>query len=255
MKKCIVLMVLVLTNVSTAAVTIRAGEGPNAVVIDLKDEWDGKVGKVLEEYHVTTSELISSLGEPNLPDKAKVKIVYALGKLRALRATPVLIENINLGGVSTHLSMDIRIPPWGQYPAREALVRIGSYASTMIMKIIGSPKFDRAKVDGYATVIAKIETPRYALMKLDDRIAMAEDESVRQQYKAVKARIKEIAAQEKGVGIAEKGATRRGETRAKWTFQGGVLPALALGLTGAAVGGGIVGLILLLRRRAHTSSK
>jgi hypothetical protein len=70
----------------------------------------------------------------------------------------------------------------------------------MIMEIIGSRKFNHAKADGYAAVIAGIESPRYALMKLDDRIAGAEDETVRVQYEAVKARIKRLAVEEEGGG-------------------------------------------------------
>ena len=63
-----------------------------------------------------------------------------------------------------------RIARWGRYPARKALVKIGPYASRMIMSIIGSPKYDEAKLDGYAAVLAEIELPRYALMKLQDRL-------------------------------------------------------------------------------------
>jgi hypothetical protein len=64
----------------------------------------------------------------------------------------------------------------------------------MIMNIIGSPKFDEAKLDGYAAVVAEIESPRYALMKLQDRLKEAEGEILRRKYEAVIAHIKSISS-------------------------------------------------------------
>jgi len=142
---------------------------------------------MLKTYGAATSELIRQLHKPNMPNMAKVKIIYLLGELRVLAATGVLIKNINLA--AERMDPKDRIARWGPYPAREALVKIGPYASRMIMQIIGSPKFDEAKLDGYAAVLAEIELPRYALMKLQDRLCETTDETIRGQYEAVVARL------------------------------------------------------------------
>jgi hypothetical protein len=148
---------------------------------------------MLKTYGAATSELIRQLHKPNMPNMAKVKIIYLLGELRVLAATGVLIENIDLA--AERMDPKDRIARWGPYPAREALVKIGPYASRIIMQIIGSPKFDEAKLDGYVAVLAEIELPRYALMKLQDRLCETTDEIVRGQYEAVVARLGTVKAE------------------------------------------------------------
>ena len=155
-----------------------------------EDEADQMTMAMLQTYSAATSHLIRQLHDRNMPNMAKVKIIYLLGELRVLGATGVLIENIDL--VAEQMDPKTRIPRWGPYPAREALVKIGPYASRMIMNIIGSPKFDEAKLDGYAAVLREIESPRYALMKLQDRLSEAKGETLRGQYEAVVARIKTL---------------------------------------------------------------
>jgi len=155
-----------------------------------EDEADQMTMAMLKTYSAATSELIRQLHVRNMPNMAKVKIIYLLGELRVLVATGVLIENINL--TAERMDPKTRIARWGRHPAQEALVKIGPYASRMIMNIIGSPKFDEAKLDGYAAVLVVIESPRYALMKLQDRGAEAKDETLRGQCEAVVARIKTL---------------------------------------------------------------
>ena len=155
-----------------------------------EDKADEMTMAMLKTYSAATSELIRQLHVRNMPNMAKVKIIYLLGELRVLVATGVLIKNIDL--VAEQMDPKTRIARWGPYPAREALVKIGPYASRMIMNIIGSPKFDEAKLDGYAAVLREIESPRYALMKLQDRLSEAKGETLRGQYEAVVARIKTL---------------------------------------------------------------
>jgi len=152
-----------------------------------EDEADKMTMAMLQTYSAATSNLIRQLHDRNMPNMAKVKIIYLLGELRVLAATGVLIENINL--TAERMDPKDRIARWGPYPAREALVKIGPYASRIIMQIIGSPKFDEAKLDGYVAVLAEIELPRYALMKLQDRLCETTDETIRGQYEAVVARL------------------------------------------------------------------
>lgn len=156
-----------------------------------EDKADEMTMAILKTYYASTSELIRQLHGRNMPNMAKVKIIYLLGELRVLVATGVLIENINL--TAERMDPKTRFPRWGRHPAQEALVKIGPYASQMIMNIIASPKFDEAKVDGYAAVLVGIESPRYALMKLQDWGAEAKDETLRGQCEAVAARVKTLS--------------------------------------------------------------
>ena len=156
-----------------------------------EDKADEMTMAILKTYSAATSELIRQLHERNMPNMAKVKIIYLLGELRVLAATDVLIENINL--TAERMDPKTRIAKWGRHPAQEALIKIGPYASRMIMNIIASPKFDEAKVDGYAAVLVEIESPRYALMKFQDRCVGAKDETLRGQCEAVAARVKTLS--------------------------------------------------------------
>lgn len=156
-----------------------------------EDKADEMTMAMLKTYSAATSDLIRQLHNRDMPNMARVKIIYLLGELRVLAATSVLIENINL--TAERMDPADRIARWGPYPAREALVKIGPYASQMIMNIIGSPKFDEAKLDGYAAVLAEIESSRYALMKLQDRLYEAKGEILRGQYEVVVARVKMLS--------------------------------------------------------------
>jgi len=191
----ILIITALLTSVATTEITITTTD-PNGKTItipyrDPPDEADAAIKTVLSEYRRSTSDLIRKVKNPKTPNMQKVKYIYALGELRALRATSGLIENINF--VATRPDPVLHLPRWRKYPAREALVKIGRYASTMIMDIIGGHKFDEEKVDGYAAVLAEIERPRYALMKLKERAGQAKDDKSRKQYETVIARLKSLA--------------------------------------------------------------
>lgn len=158
-----------------------------------EDQADKMTNELLVAFNGAAGDLIAQLdGRPGLSNRAKVLIIYSLGGLRALRATWVLIENMNL--VAERMDIKGGIARWGRYPAREALVKIGRYASRGIISIVGSHKFDKTKVDGYAAVLSEIDTPKYALMKLKDRLEKAEDEAARKQYEMVIARVEWIIA-------------------------------------------------------------
>jgi len=157
-----------------------------------EEEIDAITMEALETYDDAVGDLIGQLQHPpELSNKAKVLIIYALGELRAYRATDVLIENINLVAETT--APKLALPRWSRYPAREALVKIGRYASGRIIDIVGSHKFEKEKVDGYAGVLLEIEKAEYALMKLRDRLERSEDDTARKQYERVIERVRELA--------------------------------------------------------------
>jgi len=138
------------------------------------------------------NQLMGNLRRPGLTNAAKVRIVYLLGKLRAIRATGILIRNINLRDENPPPSL--RLPRWFQYPARGALVKVGHYALRVMIRDIGSEQFRQEDVEGYAHVFMAIEGPRYAVMKLQDHLAKAEDDKSRKHYEMVIERVKEMEA-------------------------------------------------------------
>jgi hypothetical protein len=70
-------------------------------------------------------DLVDQLRHGKLTDEKKVLLIYALGLLHPTDTNSIeaLIENIDLK--APHLDPAYGIPRWGQYPAAEALWRIG----------------------------------------------------------------------------------------------------------------------------------
>jgi HEAT repeat protein len=68
-----------------------------------------------------------------LGDDNKVLAIYLLGELRPSDATSVelLIQNIDLKATRFDLKTDF--PRWGQYPAVEALIKVGEPAVILIL--------------------------------------------------------------------------------------------------------------------------
>ena len=158
-----------------------------------EDQADEMTSKLLAAFNGAAGDLIGQLeGQPGLSNRAKVLIIYSLGELRALRATWVLVRNINLRAEGAQAAL--KRSRWGAYPAREALVKIGPYASRTIITVVGARKFDKAKVDGYAAVLSEIETPKCALMRLKDRIEETKEDEARKQYEIVMARVEQMIA-------------------------------------------------------------
>jgi len=196
MKRLVVFGVLVFVAVGVgicvAGITIRASADGNAVEVDYpykKDAVDEMVDGVVRHYNETVGKLISELKDPNAPFMSDEKIIGALCRLRAVKAVGVLIENINL--VSQQIALDVSLG--ADYPARTALIRIGRPASRRITEIVGSGnKYDEAKVDGYAQVLAEIEGARYALMKLKERLSKVENSDIRKQYEKVMEQVAKI---------------------------------------------------------------
>ncbi len=177
---------------------VPAGKRHELIVPDYStapaDQIDKMTEKMLSDFNDNiVGDLMAQLERgPNLSNEAKVLIIYALGQLRTYRATWILIENINFVAQTKELAL--RRPRWFAHPARGALVKIGRYASDGIMRIIGSHKFDKEKVEGYAEVVVSVEGPKYALMRLEDRLEKAENDAARKQYEMVISRVEWIIA-------------------------------------------------------------
>jgi hypothetical protein len=81
-----------------------------------EDKADEMTNAMLQTYSDAASDLIRQLHKRDMPNMAKVRIIYLLGELRVLAATGVLIENINL--TAERMDPADRIARWGRYPAR-----------------------------------------------------------------------------------------------------------------------------------------
>lgn len=70
------------------------------------------------------SNLVFQIKKESASDEARVYAIFLLGKLHATNSTAieVLIDKIDLK--APH-QLALRLPPWGEYPAEEALVTIG----------------------------------------------------------------------------------------------------------------------------------
>jgi hypothetical protein len=254
MKRMILVLTLVWAALCVGKVTITTEDG-QVVELNKRDETDDLIEGILARYEQTVSDLIQRLKEPNLANMAKVKIVYALGELRALQARKILVKNINLMPERGAPAIDIAIARWGQYPAREALVKIGGYASRTIMDIIGSQKFAQPSVDGYAAVLAEIEGPSYAVMKLKDRMRQAKETAAKQQYQMVIDRVEAIRKpQRAGKQTKQTGADQGEEPGARALAEGGLPPIVFL-LIGVAIGAGAATLIMLGKKKAAGPTK
>ncbi|MHC4529921.1 MAG: hypothetical protein ACYS29_18790 [Planctomycetota bacterium] len=218
-----------------------------------EDAVDQMVDGVVKGYNETVGSLRRQLKQPNLPNMTKVKVAYALGELRAREGTWVLMENINLVAERGDLAIDIA--RWGQYPAREALVKIGRYASRTIMDIIGSQKFAQPSVDGYAAVLAEIEGASYAVMKLKDRMRKAKDATVKQRYQMVIDGVEAIRELQRGGKQTKQTGADQGEEPGARALAEGGLPPIVFLLIGVAIGACAATLIMLAKKKAAGPTK
>jgi hypothetical protein len=157
-------------------------------IFSSKAQFDRETDEFAQNYRSLADRLLAEFRKPGITNAGQTRIIYLLGELRAFHATTFLIENINFKDEAPEPR--IHPPRWFEYPAQDALRKIGYYASGMIMDIIGSKKFDEGAVDAYANVLAAIETPRYAVMKLQDHIALGGDPDMLKHYQVVIDRIK-----------------------------------------------------------------
>jgi len=138
------------------------------------------------------AQLMDELRRPGLSNAAKVRVVFLLGQFRAVQATGLLMENISLEDKNPGPRLGTRLPRWSRRPARDALSKMGRYATIAIMRTIGSQSFQWTDIEGYIHVLIDVERPRYALIKLQDRMSKAKDEKARKQYQEVIARMKKL---------------------------------------------------------------
>lgn len=256
MRRTVLLITLILVPIAAADVTVTVGG--KTVDPFKKDAVDQMVDGVVRQYNEMVGNLRRELKQPNLPNMTKVKVAYALGELRAREGISVLIDNINL--IAERGDRTVGIGRWlSEYPAREALVKIGRPRSWTLLGVIGSQKFREARVDGYAGVLVGIEGAQGAAMKLKDRMRQAKETAVKQQYQMVIDRVEAIRELQRAGKQTKR--TRSDDSEepgadpgARVLAEGG-LPPIVLLLIGVGIGAGAATLIMLARRKAAGATK
>ena len=92
---------------------------------------DEAAAQALESYGKATGELIDQMKDPHSSANAKTLAAYLLGELRESRAVWTLAENIDLK--APRIDPKDSIVRWGEYPAQEALHKIGIPAAAEVL--------------------------------------------------------------------------------------------------------------------------
>jgi hypothetical protein len=95
-------------------------------------EGDEAAAQVLESSAKVTGELIDQMKDPNSSANAKTLAAYLLGELRTPRAVWTLADNIDLK--APRIDPKFEIGRWGEYPAQEALHKIGIPAAAEVLR-------------------------------------------------------------------------------------------------------------------------
>ncbi|HEY7424926.1 MAG TPA: hypothetical protein VH682_11910 [Gemmataceae bacterium] len=127
-----------LTLVAIIALLMSLAANANAAAKDFRisvpdftaaseKEGDEAAAQVLESYEKVIGELIRQMADPKSSANAKTLAAYLLGELRVVRAVTTLADNIDLK--APRIDPKFRRGRWGEYPAQEALNKIGPAAA------------------------------------------------------------------------------------------------------------------------------
>ena len=94
-------------------------------------EGDKAVAQVLESYEKLTGALIHQIEAHESSANAKTLAAYLLGEMRARRAVVALADNIDLK--APRIDPKDRKGRWGEFPAQEALHKIGRPAAAEVI--------------------------------------------------------------------------------------------------------------------------
>jgi hypothetical protein len=102
---------------------------PNTAV-----EWKNEVRRLAEVRSQFIGDLLKRLPNERDPVK-KSAIIYLLGEYRASETSAQLVNMIGFEGAkASNESEQKRLPLWGEFPAYEALVKIGSPTAREVIK-------------------------------------------------------------------------------------------------------------------------
>jgi hypothetical protein len=182
----LVLLVLNLQANDSGTNDVRADSAPDFAVLSY-DDADAKVNEMVGSLIYKPDKkppieyfdsLVSQLRGGRLTDEKKVLVIYLLGELHAsdLNSINVLIENIDLKAPRIDPRFDI--VRWGDYPAEEALVRIGKPAINPILDHLLEEK-NKLRRHLMCEVLLKVEGKEAARMQMKQRFDKESDISKR----------------------------------------------------------------------------
>jgi hypothetical protein len=93
-------------------------------------EGDEAAAQILESYEKVNGVLIRQIENHKSSANAKTLAAYLLGEMRAYRAVTTLAENIDMK--APRIDLKTRIGRWGEFPAQEALQKIGRSAAAEV---------------------------------------------------------------------------------------------------------------------------
>ena len=128
----ICLMLIGLTSVKAQNPTATNGDysvnPPDFTKMQSDNEMHAALNVVMGLRQAATQQYVSNLvrqiKQTTAPNEARACAIFLLGELRATNtvAIEILIDNINF---QAPRELGLRLPIWGQYPAEEALIKIG----------------------------------------------------------------------------------------------------------------------------------
>lgn len=131
---CIALVAIIALLMSLSANTSVATKDFRFSVPDFtsatEKEGDEAAAQILESYEKVTGVLIRQVEDHKSSANAKTLAAYLLGELRAYRAVTTLAENIDMK--APRIDPKVRIGRWGEFPAQEALLKIGIPAAAEV---------------------------------------------------------------------------------------------------------------------------
>jgi hypothetical protein len=99
-----------------------------------QEDVDDTVNATTEAYNAAIGNLVSQLNGVKTNDDTTYAI-YLLGALRARAAVWGLVKIIDFK--AEHIDVKLRIARWGEYPAQEALSKIGSPSAPVVLEALG----------------------------------------------------------------------------------------------------------------------
>ena len=123
------------------------------------EQWDKEAERLSAERYEFLDDLIRHLRREEDVEK-KGRICFLLGDYRAHGAVQDLSKHITL---KVHVSGDpwTRIPLWGQYPAREALIKIGVRSTKWMLKNLATSE-DAMTREHSVYVLREVYSPEIA---------------------------------------------------------------------------------------------
>lgn len=125
---------------------------------------------IADERRVHIQNLLSALARQPKTERL-IQICYALGELRAEQAIDELIPHLL---VQVEVTLGKQRPRWGEYPIREALIKIGHPAAQRLLDRLGadsSEEFQRSAV----FVIRAVYSAELAKQILEQKAAAETD--------------------------------------------------------------------------------